>query len=118
MAATDNMNRQPDSPTAKMEESAQTPDAGISGHPEEPAADGNSGGASSSVNMEFLLDIPLEDCILRDTRGVYSSGVDVVGLDLPFEKPRKSDLIICDPQLSSIEIAEMALRLMEVKNGK
>ena len=66
----------------------------------------------------ILLDIPLEDCILRDTRGVYSSGVDVVGLDLAFEKPSKSDLIICDPQLSSIEISEMALRLMKGKNGK
>ena len=60
MATTDNMNGQPDSPTAEMEESAQAPGAGNAGQPDEPAADGNSGGADSSVNMEFLLDIPLE----------------------------------------------------------
>ena len=60
MATTDNKNGQPDSPTAEMEESAQAPGAGNAGQPDEPAADGNSGGADSSVNMEFLLDIPLE----------------------------------------------------------
>ena len=60
MATTDNMNAQPDSPTAEMEESVQDPDAGSAGQPDEPVVNGNSSGADSSVNMEFLLDIPLE----------------------------------------------------------
>ena len=60
MATTDDINGQPDSPTAEMEESVQAPDAGSAGQPDEPVADGNYGGADSSVNMEFLLDIPLE----------------------------------------------------------
>jgi flagellar motor switch protein FliN/FliY len=60
MATTENMNGQPDSPTAEMEESVQAPDAGSAGQPDEPVVNGNSSGADSSVNMEFLLDIPLE----------------------------------------------------------
>ena len=60
MAATENMNGQPDSPTADMEETIQAPDAGSAGQPDEPVAADKSAGADSSVNMEFLLDIPLE----------------------------------------------------------
>jgi flagellar motor switch protein FliN/FliY len=60
MAATDNMKGQPESPTAKMEETSQAPDAGKAGKTDEPVADNHSAGAGSSVNMEFLLDIPLE----------------------------------------------------------
>jgi len=51
MAATDNRNEQPESRPAGMEETDETP-----------AADpgDTSSGAKSPVNMEFLLDIPLE----------------------------------------------------------
>jgi len=60
MAATDNMKGQPGSPIAEMEETSQAPDADKAGKPDEPAADNHTAAAGASVNMEFLLDIPLE----------------------------------------------------------
>ena len=60
MAATDDMNTQPDTPADEMEETIQSPDAGSAGHPNEHAPDNHSRAADTSVNMEFLLDIPLE----------------------------------------------------------
>jgi flagellar motor switch protein FliN/FliY len=60
MAATDNMKRQPESTTAEMEETSQASDADKARKTDAPVADNPSAAAGSSVNMEFLLDIPLE----------------------------------------------------------
>jgi len=60
MAATENMNGQPDSQPAEMDARMETPKADTTGPSKDPAADANATGAGSSVNMEFLLDIPLE----------------------------------------------------------
>ena len=51
MAATDNSNEHPEPGPAGMEETVESPAAD---------AAGNSAGVESPVNMEFLLDIPLE----------------------------------------------------------
>jgi len=51
MAATDNINGQPDSPPAGSNSTDQS---------ENTIASDDSAGAESPVNMEFLLDIPLE----------------------------------------------------------
>ena len=60
MAATDNRNGQPDSRPAEIDATMETPEANTTGQSKEPVADVNPTGAGSSVNMEFLLDIPLE----------------------------------------------------------
>ena len=60
MAATDEINAQPDASAEEVDEPGQAPDADNSRHPNEPAGDDNTRAADTSVNMEFLLDIPLE----------------------------------------------------------
>ena len=60
MAATDDINGQPESPTAGMEETVKVPAADLSNNPDNSVGGGNSPGIESPVNMEFLLDIPLE----------------------------------------------------------
>lgn len=49
--------------------------------------------------FEVFLDVELEDVISRDVKGIYArarSGeiADVVGVDIPFQKPDSSDLVI------------------------
>jgi len=60
MAATDDINGQPESRSADMEETVGTPNADTAQRPDNSAAGGGSPGVKSPVNMEFLLDIPLE----------------------------------------------------------
>ena len=60
MAATDDTNTQPDAPADEMQENAQGPEAGSTGQADESVGNDSSTTADSSVNMEFLLDIPLE----------------------------------------------------------
>jgi len=60
MAATDDINGQPESRSADMEETVGTPKAGTAKRPDASVAGGGSSGVKSQVNMEFLLDIPLE----------------------------------------------------------
>ena len=55
MAATDDINGQPESRTAGMEETVKAPAADTASQPANSV-----GGGGSPVNMEFLLDIPLE----------------------------------------------------------
>ncbi len=59
MAATDDINGQPESPTAAMEETVKSPAADTTQNPAGTGG-GNSPGIDTPVNMEFLLDIPLE----------------------------------------------------------
>ena len=56
MAPTDDINGQPESRTAEMKETVQAPAADTASS----AVGGKSGGVEAPVNMEFLLDIPLE----------------------------------------------------------
>ena len=60
MAATDDINGQPESRTADMEETVQAPGAETANNPTHSVGAGDSPGIESPVNMEFLLDIPLE----------------------------------------------------------
>ena len=60
MAATDDINGQPESRSADMEEAVETPNADTANQPDHSLAGGDSPGAGPPVNMEFLLDIPLE----------------------------------------------------------
>ena len=60
MAATEDINAQPEAPADEINETTQAPDAGSEGQPGETFAGDNSSAADNSVNMEFLLDIPLE----------------------------------------------------------
>lgn len=60
MAATDDLNTQPDSPADEMQENFQAPEAGSTGQADASVGNTNSTTADASVNMEFLLDIPLE----------------------------------------------------------
>jgi flagellar motor switch protein FliN/FliY len=60
MAATDDINGQPESPAADMEETIQDPAAETASNPAHSVGVRNSQGIESPVNMDFLLDIPLE----------------------------------------------------------
>ena len=60
MAPTDEINGQSESRTAEMEETVQAPAADTVSNPASAAVGGDSGGIETPVNMEFLLDIPLE----------------------------------------------------------
>ncbi len=60
MAAPHETNDQPESRPADLKESVETPSASSAGKPEDSAAGGESPAAEGPVNMEFLLDIPLE----------------------------------------------------------
>jgi flagellar motor switch protein FliN/FliY len=60
MAPTDDINGQPESRTADMEETVQAPAAETANNPANSVGAGDSPGIESPVNMEFLLDIPLE----------------------------------------------------------
>lgn len=60
MAATDDINGQPESRSADMKETVKNPNADGASQPDASVAGGGSAGIKSQVNMEFLLDIPLE----------------------------------------------------------
>ena len=60
MAATDDLNAQPDAPTDEMQEKTQAPETGSTAQADESVGNDSSTTADASVNMEFLLDIPLE----------------------------------------------------------
>jgi len=60
MAATDDINGQPESGSADMKETVGTPRADTAKRPDNSVGGGGSQGVKSPVNMEFLLDIPLE----------------------------------------------------------
>lgn len=52
----------------------------------------------------------IEDCKLRDFKGIYSKSEFVVGKDIPFEPPLDSDIIIDTSNKSVNEVTEEALR--------
>jgi len=60
MAATDNIDGQPETRSADMEETVETASADTANQPDNSIAGGDSPGVESPTNMEFLLDIPLE----------------------------------------------------------
>ena len=60
MAATDNIDGQPETRSADMEETVETASVDTANQPDNSAAGGDSPGIESPTNMEFLLDIPLE----------------------------------------------------------
>jgi len=60
MAAPDKTNDQPESRQADLRETVETPLAGSDGKQENSTAGGESPAAEPPVNMEFLLDVPLE----------------------------------------------------------
>ena len=60
MGATDDINGQPESPAADMEETIQDPAAETASNAAHSGGVRNSQGIESPVNMDFLLDIPLE----------------------------------------------------------
>lgn len=60
MAAIDDINEQPDSPAAGKDESNNTPAEDAVNHSVDAATGNDSHSGESPVNMEFLLDVPLE----------------------------------------------------------
>ena len=60
MAATDDINEQPESPLAGMDEPGNAPADGETNHVADAVSGHEAHDSESAVNMEFLLDIPLE----------------------------------------------------------
>ena len=74
---------------------------------------------------EVLIDSPLEDLINRDSKGIYSKFKageisDVAGMDIHFEKPLSSDLIInnIDSKEALLSFAQPILEKMLEKNDQ
>lgn len=60
--------------------------------------------------IEVFVDCPLQVCIERDAKGIYKNNHNksdqmLIGLDIPFDKPEKPDIII-DTSKLSIEESE------------
>ena len=60
MAATDDINEQPESPPAGMDDAVDAPAEDAARHSADTVAGTDSPNGESAVNMEFLLDVPLE----------------------------------------------------------
>lgn len=75
--------------------------------------------------FEVFIDSPLEDLINRDSKGIYSKFkageiTEVVGMDIHFEKPLSSDLVInnVDSKEALLRFAQPILEKMLEKNGQ
>lgn len=56
---------------------------------------------------EIYIKVTKETLLCRNQKGLYTSGKNVIGVDLPFEEPRMPDLIIHnDGQNSPVELVE------------
>ncbi len=73
-----------------------------------------------SKYFELFLDYELDELKKRDNKNLYSRALEgsltnVVGVDMPFQKPTGSDLVIDDPALSADSIARIVTdRWMEI----
>ena len=74
---------------------------------------------------EVFIDSPLEDLISRDSKGIYSKFkageiTDVAGMDIHFEKPLASDLIInnIDSKETLLSFAQPILEKMLERNDQ
>ena len=74
---------------------------------------------------EVFIDSPLEDLIKRDSKGIYSKFkageiTDVAGMDIHFEKPQHSDLVINnnDSKEALLSFAQPIVEKMLEKNDQ
>jgi len=65
---------------------------------------------------EIYLRVPLAELRLRDPKGLYARGVNVAGLDLPFEEPEVPDLIINN--FDDTDAGMAVQRILDLLNGK
>ena len=63
---------------------------------------------------EIYLQVSRETLLQRNKKGLYTSGSDVIGVDLPFEEPQSPDLIVQNngqkPPLELVMEIEQALK--------
>ena len=62
--------------------------------------------------FEVYLKCPLEACVLRDAKNVYQPAIDgtakdVVGVDIPYDPPTQSDLVLESDKLSPGELLDI-----------
>jgi len=62
--------------------------------------------------FEVYLKCPLEACVLRDAKNVYQPAIDgtakdVVGIDIPYDPPTQSDLVLESDKLSPGELLDI-----------
>jgi len=62
--------------------------------------------------FEVYLNCPLEACVLRDAKNVYQPAIDgtaknVVGVDIPYDPPTQSDLVLESDKLSPGELLDI-----------
>jgi len=70
--------------------------------------------------FEVYLKCPLEVCILRDAKNVYQPALDgtvkdVVGVDIPYDPPAQSDLVLESDRLSSEELLDVLWERVRVE---
>ena len=70
--------------------------------------------------FEVYLKCPLEACILRDAKNVYQPALDgtvkdVVGVDIPYDPPAQSDLVLESDRLSSEELLDVLWERVRVE---
>ena len=74
--------------------------------------------------VEIFVDTPIEECIARDTKGLYKKAVsgeikDFTGISSPYEKPKDADIIIetlkTPAKKAAREIADYIKTLLTIK---
>jgi adenylyl-sulfate kinase len=65
--------------------------------------------------FEIYLEVDLAEIIRRDQKGIYSNALkNVVGIDLPFDKPENPELIINNTEQDNLDKkAELILKLLK-----
>ncbi len=70
--------------------------------------------------VEVFIDTPLEECIKRDTKGLYAKAKkglikDFTGINAPYEAPENPNLIIDTSKITLDEAVNMILNIIEPK---
>lgn len=73
-----------------------------------------------SKYIEIFMDAPLDVLIARDVKGLYKKALnghmkDVVGIDIPFERPKGSDIVV-DSSKEEVNISELAQEVLKYAN--
>ena len=68
--------------------------------------------------VEIYIKVERETLLRRNQKGLYSSGRDVVGVDLPFDEPKRPDIVIRnDGSETPQAIVERLEAMLEPVNG-
>jgi|TARA_B100001971_G_scaffold58021_1_gene52991 adenylylsulfate kinase-like enzyme len=73
--------------------------------------------------IQVFLDADIHDCITNDPKGIYSKYLkhenpNLLGVDIPYEKPRNPDIIVHPYKESVNESVEKIISCLKLQEGK